>query len=381
MLRTMSWPTAGLLAGLFALLLSPLVGAAAPSRTIAWPDWQAFDTAFIDTQGRVIDWTDHARTVSEGQAYALFFALVANDRKRFGQLLGWTEKNLAKGDLRHNLPSWLWGERDDGSWGVIDPNSASDADLWIAYTLLEASRLWNLPAYKITADALLAQIETHEIVLLPAGPMLLLPGPQGFVGNDGSVRFNPSYYVPTQLMALQNHEPDGPWLRLLRDYAALLPQIAPLGRVPDWTSWRTDRIVVDPSTGGAGSYDAIRAYLWAGMIPAGDSNAQKLCGVLRGYRDMVNTLDHVPERWTTGNSGINGNAPPGFYAALLPFLRRIGDPTAYDKARAHLDESQVDGLYGKPARYYDQVLVLFGKGFADGRFRFDAKGRVIPSWQ
>ncbi|MFT4047661.1 MAG: cellulose synthase complex periplasmic endoglucanase BcsZ [Solimonas sp.] len=366
------------LAWLLSLLFAPLASPATPA---AWDDWQAFDEAFIDSQGRVIDWTDHARTVSEGQAYALFFALVAGDRARFAQILGWTEKNLARGDLRHNLPAWHWGERNDGTWGVIDANPASDADLWLAYTLIEAARLWKTPAWRETGRALLAQITAQEVVRMPAGPYLLLPGPQGFVGTDNSVRFNPSYYVPAQLIALQAEDPKGPWLRLLDDYAALLPQIAPLGRLPDWTVWAGDRIAVDPATAGVGSYDAIRTYLWAGIAPTLSGPAQQLRTNLRGYRDLVAELQRVPEKWTTGNSGIGGDAPPGFYAALLPYLRALGDTASYDAARQHLDGTRADGLYGKPARYYDQVLVLFGKGYADGRYRFDANGKVIPSWQ
>lgn len=373
-------PLRWMLVALLAALLPQLASATAPTKVAAWPDWQAFDEAFIDAQGRVIDWTDHARTVSEGQAYALFFSLVANDQKRFAQIYDWTEKNLAKGDLRKCRPAWLWGEREDGSWGVLDANSATDADLWLAYTLIEAGRLWAKPAYRSTGTALLAQVAASAVDQLPGGPMLMLPGEQGFIGSDGSVRINPSYYMPMQLLGLQSEQPTGPWLRLLRDYAALLPQIAPLGRVPDWTVWHTDRIVVDPTTAGAGSYDAIRVYLWAGMVPSGSADAQKLRGVLRGFSDMIKELGRVPERWTTGNSGISGEAPPGFYAALLPFLQR-DNPAAYDQARKHLEETQVDGLYGKPARYYDQVLVLFGKGFVEGHYRFDAKGRVIPSWQ
>ncbi|NGY03752.1 cellulose synthase complex periplasmic endoglucanase BcsZ [Solimonas terrae] len=369
-----------LIAGLF-VLLPLLAGAATAKKATAWPDWQAFDEAFIDAQGRVIDWTDHGRTVSEAQAYALFFALVANDPSRFAQIYDWTERNLAKGDLRKSRPAWLWGERDDGSWGVLDANSATDADLWLAYTLIEAGRLWHKPDYGLTGRALLAQIATSAVAPIPGGPMLMLPGQQGFTGSDGSIRINPSYYVPMQLIGLQSEDPKGPWLRLLNDYAALLPQIAPLGRMPDWTVWHTDRIVVDPTTAGVGSYDAIRVYLWAGMVPLADADARRLRGALNGYRDMIRELGHVPERWSTGNSGISGDAPPGFYAALLPFLQRSGDPALYEQLRQHLDETRVDGLYGKPARYYDQVLVLFGKGFVDGHYHFDAKGRVIPSWQ
>lgn len=376
----------GLVALLWSLLgLSPAAaaGAAAP---VDWDDWRAFDEAFIDAQGRVIDWTDKARTVSEGQAYALFFALVANDRQRFAQLLDWTEKNLAQGDLRNNLPAWLWGQREDSTWGILDPNPASDADLWIAYTLFEAARLWQLPEYRKTAQAMLAQIKAREVVLLPGGPALLLPGPQGFVGADGGVRFNPSYYVGLQLRALQLEDPQGPWGRLIADFVRLLPQIAPLGRVPDWSVWHSDRIIVDAQTGGAGSYDAIRVYLWAGFSGgpvALDADAQtwELRRSLRAFRAMTVELQRIPEHWTVGNSGISGTAPPGFVAAMLPFLQALGDESGYARAREQLEATRVSGLYGKPARYYDQVLVLFGKGYADRRYRFDANGKVIPSWQ
>jgi endoglucanase len=35
----------------------------------------------------------------------------------------------------------------DKNWAVIDTNSASDADIWIAWSLLEAGRLWKHPDY------------------------------------------------------------------------------------------------------------------------------------------------------------------------------------------------------------------------------------------
>ena len=30
---------------------------------------------------------------------------------------------------------------------MLDPNSASDADVWMAYSLVEAGRLWKIPCY------------------------------------------------------------------------------------------------------------------------------------------------------------------------------------------------------------------------------------------
>ena len=39
------------------------------------------------------------------------------------------------------------------------------------------------------------------------------------------------------------------------------------------------------------------------------------------------------------------------------------------------------GLYGRPARYYDQMLALFATGVREGRFRFRADGSLIPAWE
>ncbi len=62
-----------------------------------WALWNAYAAHFIDEQGRVVDPQGGGRTVSEGQGYALFFALAANDRLHFERLLAWTQTNLAAG--------------------------------------------------------------------------------------------------------------------------------------------------------------------------------------------------------------------------------------------------------------------------------------------
>ena len=91
---------------------------------LTWPLWNRYAETFISGDGRVIDRTAGDRTTSEGQAYALFFSLIANDRGLFQRLLTWTEQNLAQGDLARNLPAWHWGKRRNGSWGVIDAKLA-----------------------------------------------------------------------------------------------------------------------------------------------------------------------------------------------------------------------------------------------------------------
>lgn len=369
LIRVLSW------AG--CLLWSAVGCATQPTAT--WPDYQAFGDGFIDDSGRVIDWSEQSRTVSEGQAYAMFFALVANDRARFDKILAWTEQNLAQGDLSKHLPAWLWGQITPERWGIKDANSASDADLWLAYSLLEASALWKEPRYRLIARALLLQIKQQALHQVENGPLLLLPGRDGFV-KEGRIRLNPSYYVPAQLLRFQQEDPQGPWLRLLRDYAQWLPKLAPLGRVPDWAQWENGRVSQDPETMGVGSYDAIRVYLWSGLGPVTPITAP-MVETLKPFQSMLRELGHVPEKWSVGNSGITGVAPPGFGGALLPFYVVLKNEPAAKKQRESLQLLSENNLYGRPARYYDQVLILFGTGQADGRFRFDTNGRLVLPWK
>ena len=121
----------------------------------AWDKWDAFKAANVNDSFRVVDYSDNRRiTTSEGQSYAMFFALVAGDKDSFEKLLKWTENNLASGDITKYKPSWLWGKHGN-SWGIIDSNNAADSDMWIAYCLLEAGRLWDRPDYTAKGKAMM----------------------------------------------------------------------------------------------------------------------------------------------------------------------------------------------------------------------------------
>src|ERR1700761_30095 len=146
----------------------------------AWTLWDAYVAHFIDAQGRGIDHSSGDRTLSEGQAYAMFFALADNDRPTFDRLLNWTQANLANNDLGNQLPGWLWGRASDGSWKLLDPHSASDADAWMAYTLIEAGRLWNVPSYADIGRKMMVQIAKVEVANLPGFGPVLMPGPVGW---------------------------------------------------------------------------------------------------------------------------------------------------------------------------------------------------------
>lgn len=363
-----------------------LAGIALPASaaTCPWPDWDAFKRTTVSQDGRVIDAsTERQATVSEGQAYALFFALVANDRATFDKLLGWTENNLARGDLSAHLPAWIWGRRtegpDAGTWGVIDANPASDADLWIAYTLLEAGRLWKERRFTALGTLVARRVLHEETAVLPGLGRTVLPGPVGFRLAPDTWRLNPSY-VPLPVMrrlAVVLSE-DSAWKAMVDSSARLIVDTAPRGFSPDWVEYHKGRgFRPDKATGGESAYNAIRVYLWAGIMSPRDPLRTTVLHTFRPLADYVLAHGHPPERVNTetGAAGPNaGNA--GYSAAVAPYLAALGHT---DAARAQVERMRALAAQA-PLGYYSQVLALFGMGFLSGHYRFDADGTLKPAW-
>ena len=370
----------GLLAGMAGSSLIPaMASAAVPCGSGAWPAWQAFVSRFVQEDGRVIDLSqEDKRSTSEGQAYAMFFALVANDQAMFDRLLGWTRHNLCGDRPDLNLPAWLWGRSKDGQWGVIDANSAADADLWMAFALLEGARLWRRAGLARAGLNLLQLIRRYELVDLAGFGQMVLPGMHGFIRPDGAL-LNPSY-LPLQLFRRFSWvDPKGPWAGLAQRSAALIRDSAPNGFSPDWIAWNGKAFVVDGEKGATGSYDAIRTYLWAGMLDPADPLRKDVLAALQGPLGLLRTQAGMAEKINTRLGAGCGKAPPGFAAALLPYLAAQRQP-ALAAAQARLIPVPGQPGYAQLS-YYDAALILFGQGWHERRYRFASDGRLLPAWR
>ena len=355
-----------------------------------WTLWNAYSAHFIDPQGRVIDPQGDQRTTSEGQSYALFFALVDNDRPCFDRVLNWTQANMASGDLSTHLPSWLWGRSKTGQWTALDANSASDADAWIAYTLIEAGRLWNHPTYTHTGMAMLRLIAKNEVVNLPGFGPMMLPGPTGFQhGNAWTL--NPSYLPMFLFQRLAVADPSGPWGEIAMGIPHVLEQSSRRGYAMDWVEYvpgdgfyptSIERADGQPAGPPQGSYDAIRVYLWAGMMSKGPAQ-EEILNAVPGMRGYLANHDAPPEK--VSDEGIPGehDGPVGFSAALVPYLKAypgLSALTAKQLVRMAREKDATTGLYGKDVTYYDQNLALFSTGYVTGRFKFGPEGELRVEW-
>jgi len=359
-----------------------------------WPLWDHYATRFVDQQGRVIDRSGQDRTTSEGQAYAMFFALVANDRGRFDKLVKWTEDNMAGGDMTLRLPAWNWGKAPDGSWKVLDANSAADADLWMAYSLMEAGRLWRDTRYEKMGTVMASRIAQQEVAQVPnLGPMLL-PGPQGFHPDANTWLVNASY-LPPELLEHFARNPatrGGPWSGILKSLQMLLAKGSGGGFAMDWVA--AGNAGVHPSVSPAqlaqqtkgvspvGSYDAIRVYLWLGIADEGTPGRATMLASLPGMATYLKSNVTPPMQVDAAGKVLNPDGPTGFSAAVAPYLDALG-MKAVEKAqldRLAATRDPATGLYGRSVEYYDQNLALFETGWAEKLYRFDREGNLKVKW-
>ncbi|MDX3895523.1 cellulose synthase complex periplasmic endoglucanase BcsZ [Pusillimonas sp.] len=379
--------------GLF-LLHAGVASAASACKAPDWPLWNDFRTYFVQDSGRVLDAsTEQNHSSSEGQSYGMFFALVADDRETFDRLWNWTIDNLMGGALESELPAWIWGKADDGAWRVIDANSASDADLWFAYALLEAGRLWKEPEYTRQAHALLALVESHELSELPGFGLMLMPGREGFIDPERqSWRLNPSYLPIPMLRRLADASPDGPWQAMADRTAAMMDAVAPRGFAPDWTTYRSEEgkaaFIADTEKGATGSYDAIRTYLWAGMTSPEDPLFAPMLKTLDGMVDATREQGKgvPPEKVDALSGETEGKGPFGFSSALIPYFKAKGQGLLLEqqtlRARAMLRHSTLPKTVAQQQPpYYDFVLSLFGLGWLDNMYRFRVDGTLSLPWE
>ena len=255
----MRWRTA-LLAGLFALVMPVVAGAAEGGGSVSAKDWAQYKTRFLDPGGRIIDDANGNVSHSEGQGYGLLLAVLAENPADFALIWSFTRRELLLRD--DGLAAWKWSPTETPH--ITDINNATDGDILIAYALVLAGERWKREDY-LQAAARIAKAILDNTLLDHGGRTLLLPGVSGFGTTDrpdGPV-VNPSYWIFEAFPALDRVAPSQRWKELSDDGLGLLnaAQSGPRKLPADWVSLRT---VPKPAQGFPAEfgYNALRIPLY-----------------------------------------------------------------------------------------------------------------------
>ena len=259
------WLAVWIVAAMALLIGGPIV-AIINDDTLPEPDAPTLDQAshaaerfferYLDDDGRVVRHDQDGDTVSEGQAYAMLIAVAVGDRAKFDSSWEWSKNNLRQ---PNGLFAWKWK---DGK--VLDPQSATDADLDMARALIVAAEYFNDQRYATEARELAKSIADNELVRDRDGSPVIVAGPWA---RSAPYLTNPSYHSPRAERELSRLTGDSIWVEAMRTQRELIDALDGTSEdpllPPDWATVQFDGSVTASSPPGSSSparysYDAVR---------------------------------------------------------------------------------------------------------------------------
>lgn len=355
----------------------PLVFSPTQMLAVTWREYKA--NYLEDGTGRTLDRQRGDITTSEGQSYSMLRAVWMGDKEIFDHEWQWTKDNL-----RHdndNLFSWLFGQRPDGSYGILDAqggqNAASDADTDIALALIFAYARWQDEAYLNDARGIIGDIWEREVILIDGTPYLAANDVEKFSASETAV-INPSYLAPYAYRIFARIDSSHPWERLADSSYDLIEASmqAPLdtgasaGLPPDW-------IFINKRTGALSSpergaltthygYDAMRLpwrlaldHQWFSAPRAKDA-LDRMQFLSQQYRDA----GKLSATYAHDGSVIYPHESPAMYGTALGYFM-LSEPDAgkrlYEEKLVFLFNPDRN-RWAQTLSYYDDNWAWFGIG-------------------
>ncbi len=317
-----------------------LVFALAATAAHADADWDTFKQGFLEADGRVVDTGQGRISHSEGQGYAMLFAVHHGDRPAFERVWQWTRRNLQVRD--DALLAWRWQPQG----GVTDRNNASDGDVLVAWALLRAAARWQQPEHAAAGKRIAQDVRQKLLRRTPHG-LVLVPALEGFDKPEG-LTINLSYWVFPAFRDLDRADPAPEWDELARTGIAILGY-SYFGRwrlPPDWLRLG-DLVQPGGQPPERFGYDAVRIplhLLWS---------RRETDALIKPYRDFWGHFQAARDlpAWTNlrDDSIDSQGATPGVRAIAQLVAEH---PRARADRRPALDQGQ---------SYYSAVLLLLAK--------------------
>jgi endo-1,4-beta-D-glucanase Y len=292
-------------------------------------------------------------TISEGMGYGMLITAYYGDKERFDRLFEFYKSKRT--NMAHNLMAWRVT-----CDSVIDPGSATDGDIDVAFALIVAHSQWG-GEYLKEAKNIISILKEHYFVNCD-GVYTMKPG-----GHWGGCDLTDiSYYAPAYFRVFADVTKDSFWDTVADDSYTILNNGADetTGLVPNWQSY--DGVPGgDPPSGRDDyyHYDASRTpwrmaldYLWNG-----NGKAENWCVKISNFADSIGAANIVDGYYLNGTPRgqyNNGSFVGGFAVGAMCSSRAIVDDFAL--RLIYLDSAGEDNQYFNLSLRCLYELVLTG---------------------
>ena len=327
--------------------------------------WADYRRTYMPTGEYARDPLRAGHVTSEAQSYALLQTAWLNDRAAFEQILDWTNSHLQRDD---GLYSWLWDP--SGGGRIVDRNTATDADIDIAFALTVAAAAFDRADYELQARRLVRSIRLHSAIDV---------GPDWYLSAGNWARseriINLSYFAPYAFARFEAIDPGMGWTRVIEVGYDLLERAT--GHTP--TRLPPDFVVLTPegslqelpassALSRTFSYDGIRIP-WRVELDCqirGDQRACRPQPLARRLAEIWAKERKLGTRYSGDGAALTVDESMSFYGALLPSINRIRPDVATIWMQSHLGLQQLATMQRATDRYYDANWAWFGLAAARG---------------
>lgn len=341
--------------------------------------WNSYKLEYWENEtGRTLDKQQDDITTSEGQSYTMLRAVWQSDKETFDSAWAWTQEQLQRED---NLFSWRWGQKEDGSYGVLTDqggqNTASDADSDIALALVMAASRWQQDAYLADAKKVITAMWEEEVITVQGVPYLASNNLEKDSSTDAVM--NLSYLSPYAFRIFAEVDKEHDWMALVdssydlieKSMASPLDTGATAQLVPDWILMNKETGEIKaPDTATASnlttkfSYDAMRTT-WRLALDHqwyGEKRAKDLLEKMTLLSDEWKNNQKIYATYSHDGKALTTDEPSEVYGTSIGYFM-VTDPELADEVYAAKMQTLYDPNNNKwavPMSYYSDNWTWFG---------------------
>jgi len=335
--------------------------------------------------GRTLDKQQNNITTSEGQSYTMLRAVWQSDKETFDSSWAWTQEQLQRED---NLFSWRWGQKADGTYGVLTDqggqNTASDGDSDIALALIMAASRWQESKYLDDAKKIVSAMWEKEVITVKGVPYLASNDLEKNSQLDAVM--NPSYLSPYayRIFAKVDSNPKHDWMALVdssydlinKSMDSKLDTAESAQLVPDWVLMNKETGELKAPTAEGGStlttrygYDAMRTTWRLGLDYQWnkEDRAKKTLEKMSTLGDAWKNNQTIYSIYSHDGQIVSKDEPPEVYGTAMGYFATV-DPDAGDeiyKTKLQNLYDANDNKWAVPMSYYSDNWAWFGMALHD----------------
>jgi len=323
--------------------------------------YDSYKKDYMSFDGRIMDPVKDNITTSEGQSYMLLSSCLSNDKETFDLVYDWTKNNLQRGD---DLFSWLWGKTRDGEYRILDDNTASDADVDIAFALILAYEKWGDIVYLDAAKQIMSAIWDCETKYV-GKYLVLMPGVKQTV-DENKIEINPSYFSPYAFKTFFKYDKGHNWNDVVDSSYYYLQEVTKkteTGLPPNWFLVKDDQIVLEDSPRSDFSYDAIRVFarVYLDFVMTNDHRAVPVLEKSKFFIDEWKKSKTIYVNYQANGQLRDKDEFVGSIAILVPVINLYDEKVAMEIYKEKLGPLFRDkGYWAGKKDYYSRNLLWFG---------------------